>query len=229
MPSRTILNASSTGSPTPVRASSWPFCIIASNCSLFMPSSVVTRGTASVSVECERALTLKLRIPAWSRSTEVSVDGAAQTVEPGYAEIALGSGRHDLDIAFDFRPRLEVFPYPGEPEKLPEWHRRRFFNGQGDLGMHPAEGFRALWSVGPLKLARSKLIGNDPAEWADAATLADGKWSCNLIPVDLDDVFAGFKAEFTSASGETRRTLVCDFASAGNVMSCDPELFSMFF
>ena len=154
---------------------------------------------------------------------------AARTVAPGYVEIALGPGRHELELAFDFRPRLEVFPYSGEPEKLPEWHRRRYFNGQGDLGLHLAEGRRALLSVGPLKLARSKLIGNTPPEWADASTLADGEWSCRLTPADLAGVFAGFEAEFTSASGASFRTKVCDFASAGNVGSCDPELFSMFF
>ena len=196
---------------------------------LVVSGDYLTRGTAAVNVECDRALTLKLRIPAWSRTAEVSVDGAARTARPGYAEIEFAPGRHDLELAFDFRPRLEVFPYPGEPEKLPEWHRRRYFNGQGDLGLHPAAGYRALLSVGPLKLARSKLIGNNPAEWADAATLASGEWSCRLTPADLAGVFAGFEAEFISSSGASFRTRVCDFASAGNVGSCDPELFSMFF
>ena len=206
-----------------------PLAASADGVKLEVAGDCLTSGTAVITVECDRAMTLKLRIPAWSRSTEVSVDGAARTVEPGYAAVTLGPGRHDLAAAFDFRPRLEVFPYPGEPEQLPEWHRRRFFNGQGDLGLRLAEGRRALLSVGPLKLARSKLIGNAPAEWADAATFADGKWSCRLTPADLAGVFAGFEAEFTSAAGEIRRTKVCDFASAGNVMSCDPELFSMFF
>ena len=189
----------------------------------------LTRGVAAVTVECERAFTLKLRIPAWSRTAKVSVDGAERTERAGYAAIELAPGRHDLELAFDFRPRLEVFPYPGEPEKLPEWHRRRYFNGQTDLGLHPASGRRALLSVGPLKLARSKLIGNVPTEWSDASTFANGEWSCRLTPTDLPGVFAGFEAEFTSASGARFRTRVCDFASAGNVASCDPELFSMFF
>lgn len=199
------------------------------NVKLEVSGDYLARGEAAVTVECGKALELKLRIPAWSRTAKVSVDGTVRTETPGYAAVELAPGRHEVKLAFDFRPRLNVFPYPGEPEKLSEWHFRRYFNGQKEMGLGLVSGRRALLSAGPLKLARSKLIGSAPAEWEAPSPFTEGKWECRLAPLDLDGVFAGFEAEFVSDSGAKFRTRICDFASAGNVGSCDPELFSMFF
>ena len=132
-------------------------------------------------------------------------------------------------LSFRWIRLFRFFLIPGEPEKLSDLHRRRYFEGKGSEKLELMKGYYATVSVGPLLLARSKLIGNSEEEMFAPSRLAQGKWSVALTPEPMDGTIAGFRAEFRSADGTVFRSKVCDFASAGNIESEDPKLFNMFF
>ena len=186
-------------------------------------------GNAHIHVENEKAMTLSLRIPAWSRTAVIRYEGKSREAISGYTDLLLEKGSHEIDLEFQLNPTVSVFPYPGEPEKLSEWHRRRYFEGKGSENLELMKGYYATVSAGPLLLARSKLIGNSEKEMFAPSRLAEGKWTVTLKPEPMPGTFAGFDAEFRSADGTVFRSKVCDFASAGNIESEDPKLFNMFF
>ena len=174
-------------------------------------------------------MVLSLRIPAWSRTALIRYEGKTQDAVSGYTDLKLEAGIHEIDLEFRLNPAVSVFPYPGEPEKLSDWHRRRYFEGKDSENLELMKGYYATLSVGPLLLARSKLIGNSEEEMFAPSRLAEGKWSVTLTPESMPGTFAGFEAKFRSADGTEFSTKVCDFASAGNIDSKDPKLFNMFF
>jgi len=189
----------------------------------------LTEGKVHIRVENEKAMTLSLRIPVWSRTASIQYDGRTLDAVSGYTDLNLSAGTHEIDLTFQLHPAVKVFPYPGEPEKLSNWHRRRYFEGKGSENLELMEGYYAIVSAGPLILARSKLIGNSEEEMFAPSRLARGEWSVTLTPEPMPGTFAGFEAEFRSTDGTEFSTRVCDFASAGNIGSRDPKLFNMFF
>ena len=189
----------------------------------------LTDGKAQIHVENEKPMVLSLRIPAWSRTALIRYKGKTQDAVSGYTDLQLEAGSHEIDLEFQLDPAVSVFPYPGEPEKLSDWHRIRYFEGKDSENLELMKGYYATLSVGPLLLARSKLIGNSEEEMFAPSRLAEGKWTVTLTPESMPGTFAGFKAEFRSADGTEFSTKVCDFASAGNIDSKDPKLFNMFF
>ena len=189
----------------------------------------LTEGKVHVRAENEKAMVLSLRIPAWSKTARIQYDGKTLEAVSGYADLELAAGTHEIDLTFQLHPSVHVFPYPGEPEKLSDWHRRRYFEGKGSDNLELLKGYYAIVSAGPLLLARSKLIGSREEEMFAPPRLARGKWSVTLTPEPMQGTFAGFEAKFRSANGDEFSTRVCDFASAGNIDSEDPKLFNMFF
>lgn len=189
----------------------------------------LTEGCVQVRADNEKPLKLKLRIPAWSGSARVAVNGREHTAVPGYDEVELSAGSNRIDLKFDLHPQVIRFPYPGDPDNFPAWQRRRYYEGKDTEGLVLHRGYYATVAAGPLLLSRSKLIGSTEEEMFAPSVLGNGSWKCRLVPEKMPGVFAGFKAEFTSDAGETFSCGVCDFASAGNIDSADPKLFSMFF
>ena len=167
--------------------------------------------------------------PDWSRTALLRYEGKTQEGVSGYTDLQLEAGVHEIELEFRLNPAVSVFPYPGDPEKLSDWHRRRYFEGKGTEHLEMLKGYYATVSAGPLLLARSKLIGNREEEMFAPSRLARGEWSATLTPEPMPGTFAGFHAEFRSAEGTVFRSRVCDFASAGNIESEDPKLFNMFF
>ncbi|MBR4666177.1 MAG: glycoside hydrolase family 127 protein, partial [Lentisphaeria bacterium] len=201
----------------------------AGNVKITVAGPYLTEGKAHVHVENEKAMVLSLRIPAWSRTARIRYDGKTQDAVSGYTDLELSAGTHEFDLSFQLHPAVNVFLYPGDPETLSDWHRRRYFEGKGSENLELMKGYYATVSAGPLLLARSKLIGNSEEEMFAPSRLAQGKWNVSLNPVPMEGTFAGFEAKFRSADGTEFSTRVCDFASAGNIDSEDPKLFNMFF
>ena len=189
----------------------------------------LTEGKVRLHVENEKAMILSLRIPRWSRTAVIRYAEKSREAVSGYTDLELSPGTHELDLTFQLHPAVNVFPYPGEPETLPDWHRRRYFEGKGSEKLELMKGYYATVSVGPLLLSRSKLIGNSEEEMFAPSRLAQEKWNVALTPEPMEGTIAGFHAEFRSTDGTVFRSKVCDFASAGNIESTDPKLFNMFF
>ena len=190
----------------------------------------MTEGIAHVKAKCEKAATLSFRVPAWSSRAVVTLNGKRHDVDSaGYDRVELSAGENEVELQFTLNPKVTVFPYQGEPGKLSAWHRRRYLEGPFGDRLEFMEGRYAVLTAGPLMLARSKLIGSTEAEMFAPSRLAKGDWNVALHPKALSDAMAGFQATFTSDSGESFQTDVCDFASAGNVEGTDTRLFSMFF
>jgi DUF1680 family protein len=189
----------------------------------------LTEGKIHLHVENEKAMILSLRIPAWSGTARIQYAGKILDASPGYKDMELSSGTHELDLTFQLHPEVTVFPYPGEPEKLSDWHRKRYFEGNDPEKLELINGYYATVSAGPLLLARTKLIGNSEEEMFASSRLAQGKWTVTLTPEAMPGTFAGFHAEFRSTDGTVFGSKICDFASAGNIAGDDPKLFNMFF
>ncbi|MBQ6471024.1 MAG: glycoside hydrolase family 127 protein [Victivallales bacterium] len=191
--------------------------------------SYLSNGKVHIHAENEKATTLSLRIPGWSRTAVIRHEGKCREAVAGYATLRLESGVHEIDLEFRLNPTVSVFPYPGEPEKLSDWHRIRYFEGKGTEHLELMKGYYATVSSGPLLLARSKLFGNSEEEMFAPSRLARGEWTVTLTPEPRTGCLAAFNAEFRSKDGTMFSSRVGDFASAGNIDSGDPKLFNMFF
>ncbi|MPN04589.1 hypothetical protein SDC9_151830 [bioreactor metagenome] len=79
---------------------------------------------------------------------------------------------------------------------------------------------------GPLLLARSKFLGNTEEEMLGPSLPAG--FECTVRPIESDTVAHAFEAELRSG-GNVLHTKVCDYASAGNEITGETKLFSIFF
>ena len=182
---------------------------------------------AFISIDNLRELTLELRIPGWSKTIKAKVNGKDLTLSGDYGKISLPGGKNRIELIFDLNIHLEPFSGKGKSE-LPEWHKRRYFEGKSD-GLKLLDGNFSRLHCGPLLLARSKLIGSDMSGILSGKPVLPDRCICSLEKIDDPDAMALFKAEFTFPDGSIRQEKVCDFASAGNIDSADTELFSIFF
>ncbi|MBO5668313.1 MAG: glycoside hydrolase family 127 protein [Lentisphaeria bacterium] len=179
-------------------------------------------GKARVRIDNRQNLTVRLRIPSWSKNICAGINGEKRSFSGDYAVVELPAGENIIDLTFDLNIRLEAFPSPDQ--ELPLWHRRRYFEGKSE-GLQLLDGNFSRLFCGPLILARSKLIGST----AISTRIAGEKCTVSLERNDSPENFALFTARFTMPDGSAKEEKVCDFASAGNIDSADPELFSVFF
>ena len=185
-------------------------------------------GKAFIDLENLRGLNLNLRIPGWSKTLKAAVNGREMTLTGDYGKIPLPGGRNRIELSFDLNVHLEAWPGQGASGQLPDWHRHRYFEGKSD-GLRILDGSFARLHCGPLLLARSKLIGSNMSGILSGKSIMHDQCACSLERLDDPDTMALFAAGFTLPDGSVRREKVCDFASAANVDSVDPELFSIFF
>jgi DUF1680 family protein len=148
-------------------------------------------GTVDLAVEPQRRarFALRLRIPAWSARTRVTLNGAArpETVSPGaYFTIDRTWSRGDVvRLEFDMTPRLSV-------------------------GRGPDRGGRAAIHVGPLLLAFD--AGHNAIETADLKPIDFSNLRLKSVPAT--GVWPPMGMWRTATEGGSAITL-CDFASAG--------------
>ncbi len=198
--------------------------------SLSISDGYLQNGEVAITASAASSLTLRLRIPAWSRESSVALNGEIFTAGPGFMDLMIPAGRSVIQLKFDHRAVLRDVSGV-DPETLHPWYALRYRSDeQGVSSESKMSGTPGtVVQAGPLMLARSQLIGNTVQEIFNTPSLHGKKGQCTLHPVKIPGVFAGFNAEFTAQDGTKFTAKLCDYASAGNVDTDEGDLFSMFF
>ncbi len=176
-------------------------------------------ASGDVRIEWEAAVetTLRFRIPGWATSAELSVDGETQAGSGDWFTRTLSPGRTELRLKFG--RKLEIRDHAAQTATN-EWFRIRWQEPGMEELFRTARASTLVY--GPLLLARSKYIGNTETEMFGAPLPAG--FFCSLTPVPSNTVRCAFEADFGGF-----KTMVCDYASAGNAVLNDQRFFSIFF
>ena len=127
--------------------------------------SYLTDGKVTVTVDAERAMTLKLRIPEFSKKT--SLNGEEISAENGYFTVKISKGRTELNLEFDMQIRLRELERAPEHFPSQDFRVRRYVYDNVVTEDMMTWDARATLVYGPLLLTRSKLVGSTEEEMFD--------------------------------------------------------------
>ena len=180
----------------------------------------------------EKDKKLYLRIPEWSKNTKIRVglgDEVAVPVCNGYYEVELNEDTTIMKVRFDMS--VEVINCDWEPIPDGDYHSHRW--GDGIYGLCNKDLMLKCSKValrrGPVILARTKKFGAKEEDMFSLDTLY-GKKIDSLIArpiINNNGVLVTVRLSVT-VEGEEKEYIMCDYASAGNVDSNDPKLFSIY-
>lgn len=184
---------------------------------LMVSGDYLAYGDVRIEWEAAAETTLRFRIPGWATSAELSVDGETQAGSGDWFTRTLSPGRTELRLKFG--RKLEIRDHAAQTATN-EWFRIRWQEPGMEELFRTARASTLVY--GPLLLARSKYIGNTETEMFGAPLPAG--FFCSLTPVPSNTVRCAFEADFGGF-----KTMVCDYASAGNAVLNDQRFFSIFF
>ncbi len=194
------------------------------------------RVTVEVSYEGERK-PISLRIPAWSESAELWVDGERKDAVSGYVTVVPTGDACSITLDFHSALKLRRFEKPVHPydelvNDKPHWKLVRWINKK-----NPGETEEVLFlrekactlTYGPLLLARSKEFGGEEDEMFGDKLVGESL-EAKLSAIRTVNGNVRLIADVELTDGErTLRTTVCDYASAGNQKLEDVRYFSLYF
>ena len=180
-------------------------------------------------VEAKSPQTVRFRLPTWSKRTVFRrlPDGDEVVAACGdWHTVQVPAGVTAITVAFDMTPRLE------DSDRAPSDIRTDYRFGRWNAGKDMPALFRTTPAArlfrGPLLLAKSKNVGDDEQDIL-RADMNKGGWKVSLRRFQDDRVQGAWEATFTR-DGETYRTNVCDFPSAGDsLLPLGANAFSIFF
>jgi len=188
-------------------------------------------STAKITVDfgTSPVRTLHLRIPAWTKSAKVMLDGREYSPEAGCFTVTASTQHAEIDLAFD--NSIAVLHAVSDPERgdLP-WKANRFENKGTPMGSVAPDIFltapRCLLRKGVMLLCRSKLIGNTEEEMFGE----DGRITPDTVcTAERVHTGAPVNLEYDLHLDDGRILRVCDFASGTNRMFADIRSYSMYF
>ncbi len=144
--------------------------------------------------------TLSLRVPAWSQTTRITVNGEnVENIAPGsYARIQRAWKAGDqVAIAFDFRTRLVADP-----------------GGSG----------RVAITRGPVVFALDQRLAPSATGEATVRSEADGTVPARLIQPAVDTRFQVVVDVPVTTAGKPGLLRLCDYASSGHTWAADSKL-----
>jgi len=185
---------------------------------------------------------LALRVPSWSKTGKIIVNGKEFDVLPGFfslkaEEIPKAEDSIEIEVIFDNSVQIHQFkgdvPQYGEEDwKYFSWcgYRR---GEEWDYNRHFGRSFlnnpRCTLQKGVILLCRSKFIGNTAEEMFDGKNLIDEGYKCTLEKCKTDaDVLGLWNITFTKGD-RSFTTKVCDYPFAANFEQEDTEYFSVYF
>ena len=180
----------------------------------------------------EEGKKLYIRIPEWSKNTKIRVDLNDEVVVPvcgDYYEVNLNADTTIMKIRFDMR--VEVIEREWFFMEDNDYHLHRWRDGIYGLCNKDAmlQNSKIVLRRGPVILARTKKFGATEEEMFSTDTLYGKNIEAILAPhiVNNTGVLVATRV-FITVDGEKKEYVMCDFASAGNVDSSDPKLFSIY-
>ncbi|MBE6760854.1 MAG: hypothetical protein E7551_01035 [Ruminococcaceae bacterium] len=175
---------------------------------------------------------LYIRIPDWSKNTKIRVDLGDEVDIPvcgDYYEVKLNADTTIMKIRFDMS--VEVINCNWFEIEDSDYHIHRWRDGI--FGLCNKDSMLSCSKIalrrGPIILARTKKFGAREDDMFGENTLF-GKNIEDIWAVHIPNnsgTLATTRVIIT-ADGEKYEYIMCDFASAGNVDSSDPKLFSVY-
>ena len=174
---------------------------------------------------------LKLRIPKWSKSSTVRVDGEAFNAESGYFTLTPKSAKLVVEVEFDNSVEIKHIPATTE-EKYDPWKMDRWVSPYVKDCICTEDMFlkdgRCVLRKGAVLLCRSKLLGCTKEEMFDGELIDEG-YSCKLVKAHrCEGVNIAFDATFIKDE-KTINARLCDYASGTNMPFDDMFAFSIYF
>ena len=179
----------------------------------------------------EKGKKLYIRVPEWSKNTKIRVGLGDEIVIPcgKYYEIELEPDTTIMKIRFD----MSVEVIKCEWQELPDsdYHLHRWRDGVYGLCnkdcMLPCS--KIVLRRGPVILARTKKFGALAEDMFSTDTLY-GKNIESIISPHIPNNTGTLVTTrvMITVDGQRKEYILCDFASAGNVDSSDPKLFSIY-
>ena len=192
----------------------------------YLPAKIATEGTViaisdgyiksasvNITVTGGKGKTLLLRIPSWSKATEIGIGSKTLLPDAGkHLKLAITEDECDIAIDFDKTPRIEYGHYDRDIFPITPFLKKRY-----DLCMPTdcIKGNMATVMIGPTLLARSTEFGTAADDIASERTLNGRVLSCTAIPKDETGTLACYELTVATRDGEEKINL-CDFVSASN-------------
>lgn len=179
----------------------------------------------------EKGKKLYIRVPEWSKNTKLRVGLGDEFAIPcgEYYEIDLEPDTTILKVRFDMT--VEVIKCEWQDISDSDYHIHRWRDGLYGLCnkdcMLPCS--KIVLRRGPVILARSKKFGAKEEDMFSCSTIY-GKNIESIVAPHIPNntgVLVSTRVMIT-VDGEKKDYIMCDFASAGNVDSSDPKLFSIY-
>lgn len=175
---------------------------------------------------------VKLRIPSWSESSEVIVDGEHLHAESGYFAATPKSDRCEIEVIFDNSVKITRIPASLESAE-DEWKSIRWASEGPHGSFCPREMFlkedRCVLKKGAVLLCRSRVAGNTRKEMFEDIKPIDESFKCTLkAAAPRAGVNLRFEATFCKKDKKFT-TVVCDYASGSNMLFDNPYSFSIYF
>ena len=196
------------------------------------------KGVVMLTVRgAEAGTKLKLRMPAWSASTEITVIGGESricTARGGYETVILSGEDQVIRLRFDMTP--EIIDFKGDTASLfgaldrRDYHVNRWCDA--GVGMcdrtqmmpHPMSVIRR----GPVMLARSKRLGSTEEEMFSGETVWGKERTVSVQPLRHDRFLSAVRVTVSCKLGKTYVYDMCDAASAANRDLEEVRFFTMY-
>ena len=188
--------------------------------------SYLRDGKVTVTVLADKALSLSLRIPAFSDHT--ILNGKAISAVDGYYELEIPTGETVLELQFEMLVKLREMAEPTEHFPSDDFRIRRYVMDNPVQEADMTWDCRATVVYGPLLLTRSKLVGNTEDEMFHSDTVANKGYRCSVEPIESQAVSCAFRVTFRNGD-DVVTTHMCDYGSGTNIESPDDDrLFNIF-
>ena len=197
---------------------------------------------AHVKVTTPNPVTVKFRIPGWTKTA--TVNGAAAEAKDGWCAVEAKRGENWLDLAFDMEAKIVPPEKPCDVANVlnNEILRNRWHLNGKDGDLIPYFLMRDLPRLrrGPLFLAKCLAVGDTEQEvfcWGrldSQKEVSPYSWKCALTPLWNPNVWGAWYAKFTPQDSEIWwqefEVKVSDYASAGDKVEEAPvKSFSIFY
>lgn len=189
--------------------------------------SYLKDGKTTIKICANEDFSLSLRIPEWSDKTKLN--GESVTAKNGYYTFDIKRGITEFSLEFDMKITLRELKEAPEHFPAEDFRVRRYcYNNIVTEDMMTWDK-RATLLYGPLLLTKSKLVGNSEDEMYAFETVAGKGYTCEITPIDCDEVNYAFNVRFIDNNGVAMEMKMCDYASGTNIASYDDmKLFNIF-
>ncbi len=189
------------------------------------------RCTARIEIDAEILANKKLmiRVPSWSKKTEIKINGSSFYPENGkYFETGITSGKTEIDLCFDNRPQLCEKPYNLMVYPTTPYMECRYFSPSDTARDVIITENKATLCVGAVLLALSRDLESTKEEIIDRKTVFGKNAICTATAKNSNHALCEYDVTFTYPDGTSETLPMCDFASASDKIEHKDYRYTIF-